>query len=240
MKIPPRIHHRINHQRSTPAGELPLHSGLFQAKSQLPIPELSKQPSLLGNPLAAIEALEQWRAHEEGTQREAVRWNLDKMPLQVVIEPYPGDEAKAPVQSLWLAMKQWEAASHGMVRFALLEDTPWHRESADIRITWSSETTLGRDYEVGHTQRTVQGKRITRVVITLIQNPIIDGHLSPQKRQERLYATILHETGHALGLEHSEHRRDVMYYRGWQNLCLTQNDIEQCQRLYSPQIGLQG
>src|SRR5690349_428204 len=104
MKIPPRTHPHL----SASAGQSQLQAGLFHMQNQPSLPHLSKHPSLQGNPLAALNALEQWRVHEEDTRRQAARWDLNKMPLQVVIEPYPGKEMQIATQALWTTVKQWE------------------------------------------------------------------------------------------------------------------------------------
>lgn len=231
MKIP--LH--IARQRTRQASE----SSILSTGESRASANLSRQSGLLGHPLTALNALEQWRVHEEDTQRHTCRWHSDKMPLRVIIEPCPhAPEDIEFTKALWTIIKQWEAASQGLIRFAMMETTPWTTNTADILITWSEQTTLGRNFEVGHTQRTVQGKQITQAVITLIQTPVIDGHLSPAKRTQRLYATVLHEVGHALGLEHSQDKRDVMYYRGWQRTLLSTGDIQRIQDLYHRESSL--
>ena len=188
------------------------------------------------SPLDALSALEQWRVHAEDTTKHSARWSLTQCPLKVFVEPHPDQTAEAlqhaNPQALLGAMRQWEAATQGAIRFTLIT-APRHRpEDADLLISWDAQTTLGRDYEVGHTNRTVQGQRLTHAHITLITQPLIDGHLSPLQRQQRLYTTVLHETGHALGLEHSDSAKDVMHHRGWQHPTLSENDIQRIRHLY--------
>jgi predicted Zn-dependent protease len=190
------------------------------------------------SPLDALAALEQWRAQEEDTRKHSARWPLAKCPLKVRIDAHPDQQAGDAInfsnaQALFGAMRQWEAATQGAIRFVLLNSPAHLADEADIIMTWDAQTTLGRDYEVGHTRREVQGKRLSRATITLITQPLIDGHLTPQQRKQRLYTTVLHETGHALGLEHSDYPRDVMYYRGWQRPFLSENDIQRIQSLYA-------
>lgn len=187
--------------------------------------------SIEKNPLAALNALSEWRSQEGKTARQLVRWSLDQMPLAVWIEPSP--DAKLPSEKLLFAtLKQWEVASEGLIRFRLMDTAIKQKEAAHIEFRWRGETVKGRDYEVGHASRDVQGARIRRVTVTLIQEPIIDGHLTPEKRRARLLATVLHETGHALGLEHSDRSQDVMYYRGWQRDTLSENDSHRLRELY--------
>lgn len=210
--------------------------GLTPGLGSLPKP----QSPVIQSPLDALNALEQWRAQAEDTRKHSARWALDQCPLKVWIEPYP-ESAQSPedlaanTQALFAAMRQWEAATQGAIRFVLLPAAPGLQSSAsgaDMILTWDAQTTLGRDYEVGHTHRQVKGKRLTQATITLITQPLIDGHLNPQQRKQRLYTTVLHETGHALGLEHSDNHRDVMHYRGWQRSYLSENDIQRIRRLY--------
>lgn len=197
---------------------------LFPAK----LPPEAVKPQ---GPFEALDALARRCSEEESAQRESVRWPLGKIPLGVFIEAAPDTDFDfLPI------MRQWEAASQGMIRFCPVLSA----HEADIVFVWSDETVCGRDYEVGHANRTVQGRRITRVVITLIREPLIDAHLSPSRRKERLVATILHETGHALGLEHSDRKEDVMHHRGWQRTVLSENDVRRIQLLYRSDAFLSG
>jgi predicted Zn-dependent protease len=209
--------------------------GLQSPAKRLLIPQTTALSPLQQNVWNAIESLQQRQTEEAAADRLTVRWALDRMPLSVYITPSPdwlAGERDKRTQLLFTVMRQWEAASGGLIRFRLVNSQPFDPGQADIRIVWADETTLGRDFEVGHAERDVRGAMIQRVTITLIQKPKIDAHLSPVKQQQRLQATILHETGHALGLEHSEQTRDVMYYRGWQQRYLSDNDSRRLQALY--------
>jgi predicted Zn-dependent protease len=68
--------------------------------------------------------------------------------------------------------------------------------------------------------------------ISLIENPVIDQHLSREQQVWRLRSTLLHELGHALGLEHSLCPEHVMYFRGWRNTYLSSGDALAIQKLY--------
>jgi hypothetical protein len=162
------------------------------------------------------------------------------MPLGVLMEAPSGPlSAESAFALLTAALRQWEAASEGRIRFApLMGSGPTILPTVDITIQWHRETTMGRDFEVGHTHRTLTDSAsgpvsITQAAITLIAQPRIDRHLTPQQQQERLIATFLHETGHALGLEHSPNPEDVMHHRGWRNSRLSRNDIHRLRLLYA-------
>jgi hypothetical protein len=187
--------------------------------------------SIEQNPLAALNALGAWRAESEQSKTSAPRWPLEQMPLKVWLPP-SGDKTLPGPHVLFAALRQWEMATDGLIRFQLMDLNTESIEQAHIEFGWCRETTRGRDYEVGHANREMQGSRIRRVSITLIQEPLIDGHLSPTQRQSRLLATVLHEVGHALGLEHSESSQDVMFYRGWRREQLSHNDSRRIRELY--------
>jgi predicted Zn-dependent protease with MMP-like domain len=167
---------------------------------------------------------------------DAVRWAKNRMPISVFMEPPPREAFDSAVQLLHASLRQWEGALNTLDKgqglcfqplMELAED-----QQPDIMIRWASHTTLGRDFEVGHTQRTVKEGVIVQGVIVLITHPMIDKQLGPQTQRQRLYATLLHEIGHAIGLEHSTNPADVMHHRGWQHTLLSQNDINRIRLLY--------
>jgi hypothetical protein len=90
---------------------------------------------------------------------------------------------------------------------------------------------------VGHTDRKIQDRLILQATITLLPEPAIDQRLSIEGRKQRMYSTLLHELGHALGMEHTESERDVMHHRGWRNTHLSDNDAYQLKTLYARNRG---
>ena len=182
-----------------------------------------------------------------------VRWHTQSMPLPVVLIPSCGHPLTNTVdtesefnhflrQALSQALRDWELASVGEsitstppVSFKLLPfANPDLVAETGILITFSAQPTLGRDYEVGHTQRDVDAQGwIHRATITLIENPEIDKYLdSDHARQQRWKTTLLHEIGHAVGLEHTTSKKAVMHHRGWKNHTLHSEDIAAIRRLY--------
>ncbi len=176
----------------------------------------------------AVQALEEWRSHEEEKKRgKGFRWHPQQsIALGVYIDPHL-KTIHYPL--IHRALREWEACSGGHIKF--IESV--RPSEGMIRLEFSDEIVLGRTYEVGHTSRQIQSPHwIVGATITLIRSPEIDKHLLGRQLEQRVYATILHELGHALGLEHSEHPRDVMFHQGWRNTQLTLNDIQHLQSLY--------
>lgn len=205
------------------------------SKPSSPLKTENYQATSSLSPFEAIQALTPWKEQEEQREKTNFRWYLDVLPLRVALSKPPSSlslQATELQQLLSHALAQWQMASQEYLKFVLV--TPSSETLADIQIYWSEQTTLGRDYEVGHTDRRVQGHWIRQATITLVAYPIIDRHLSSERQKQRLYSTFLHELGHALGLEHSGSERDVMHHRGWKNTLLSHNDIEQLQTLYQP------
>jgi len=171
------------------------------------------------------DAFERRYAPDEQNRAANIRWPKTAFPLTVFIAGTSAQQG-----TLWPWVQLWETHTAGRVAFQQALSS----ESADITIDWTDMATMGRDYEVGHANRTVNDNGwITQVAITLLRNPVIDQYLTPAQQQLRLKATILHEIGHALGLEHATSDKDVMHYRGWQNSDLSSNNIQRLIQLYS-------
>ncbi|MEM0951021.1 MAG: matrixin family metalloprotease [Cyanobacteria bacterium P01_H01_bin.74] len=183
--------------------------------------------------------LSAWQKSDESKDFKP-RWPDDKKTLLVftAVNPHnPSGFSEQGVKSaLENACSQWELASQGRFTFGLqfLSDNACSPEALtpDILIAWQSETTVGRQYEVGHAKRHLVNESIVQVEITLILNPAIDRELNADEKNNRLTATLLHELGHALGLEHSMMPEDVMHHRGWQNTQLTETDRSALRVLY--------
>ncbi len=112
------------------------------------------------------------------------------------VEPHPEQKLAHD------AMRHWEAASGGHLSVKAVE----REAEAELRFRWVNPQyrTL---YGVS-VPRVVNGKRVYDLVI----NPEIAGaEKDPLLGATILFLTCVHESGHALGLEHTRDFADIMY-----------------------------
>ncbi len=156
-------------------------------------------------------------------------------PLAISIYCEWMDEVQTrPPDAFEKAVLAWQTASNGAVQFK--QRTALTDDSDGIFISWSDETNPQRPYEVGRTVNQTHLKEghpyIYRSKIVLQRHPRINQHLNVDAQQLQLYATFLHEMGHALGLEHTQDPHSVMFHRSLQNHQFTTEDLAQLKRLY--------
>ena len=119
----------------------------------------------------------------------------------------PGDRALAE-----RALDAWSKASGGTLQFRMVEE-----EKARLRLYWVSaqQSLYGEMRPI-----LVEGKRGAAVFV----RPDVEGlggEIAAQVRADSLfrdtivYLTCLHETGHALGLEHTADYDDIMFFFGY-------------------------
>ena len=112
-----------------------------------------------------------------------------------------GCRAGDPELAQW-AMEAWQAASGGRLKVERTSD----QQKAQIRIFWAN----GRDGLYGETRPIlVDGVRGAEVYVLAPAANASGG--DALLRETVLYLTCLHESGHALGLEHTAAFPDIMY-----------------------------
>jgi hypothetical protein len=100
------------------------------------------------------------------------------------------------------AMEAWQAASGGSLQLVKTAD----RAQAHIRVFWGT----GSDGLYGETRMIdVNGERGAEVYV--LPTVVPPGEKDQLLRDAIVYLTCLHETGHALGLEHTANFADIMY-----------------------------
>jgi hypothetical protein len=121
--------------------------------------------------------------------------------LEPCSKPESGCHRDDPQLAQW-AMEAWQTASGGHLTLEKAAD----REQAHIRILWAS----GQGGLYGEARPiTVNGVRGAEVYVlpSIVPPGVTDSLL----RDAIVYLTCLHETGHALGLEHTSAFADIMY-----------------------------
>src|SRR6266849_2412697 len=119
------------------------------------------------------------------------------------IEPCTNQETgctAGDVQLARWALEAWPAASGARLHFVETRD----RSRALIRLVWATP----RQGLYGETVPTeVDGRRGAQIFVTIVTPPGNDALL----RETIVYLTCLHESGHALGLVHTNQFDDIMY-----------------------------
>ena len=110
----------------------------------------------------------------------------------------PQKEAKtAMVQH---AFQKWERSSYGNLKFRFVE-----KEPAQITVEFVNNLS-GSDGSVGLCNLSIEGNYITKANIKIVAN-------NKNYSNDMVYTTMLHEIGHALGLNHNERKyRSIMHF----------------------------
>ena len=138
-----------------------------------------------------------------------IRWNPKKFPLKVYVDfaantSYP----EYYNEQITKAFTQWVLSS-GFLSFNFINKP----DTADIvvkleKLPKNNCNEAGCKYVVAHTQPTIKGNLLKKMTITLYDRTL-NGEFFSDKE---IYNTILHETGHALGIMgHSYSTDDLMY-----------------------------
>jgi hypothetical protein len=158
-------------------------------------------------------------------------WQWSALPLPVYFNP----QTHWQQMLLQQVLQEWSEASQNRLHFLAPVALPPTAEQPQtgICITWQPEPPHHLPFQLGLAKNTLnEAGYIVASHIALIENPAIDQQLSKEQQLWRLRSTLLHELGHALGLEHSACPEHVMYFRGWRNTYLAPGDAAALQRLY--------
>ncbi len=181
-----------------------------------------------------VNKLSQWEENEKNKQHECPKWIAERFPLKFYIdldcqhEKFLSKFVKAIEQSFL----PWTKSGNNIIDFKRI----YNKNNADILISWASSNVHGRIYESGHNNLKVIKGTIEKAEITIVIYPEIDKMATDPTRIERVRRTALHEIGHSLGLNHSNHPDDIMFHRGITNKELSSNDIRRLKELYNKKL----
>jgi hypothetical protein len=136
--------------------------------------------------------------------------------LRYWIEPCTRPETgcqKTDMQLAEWALQAWQSASDGKLQLAKTDRIT----QANIRVHWADSG----DGKYGETRAFDTGDvRGAEVYVmpdlrAMGQEIFSAASQDPLLRETTVYLTCLHETGHALGLSHTDDFADIMYYFGY-------------------------
>ncbi len=117
------------------------------------------------------------------------------------------------------AFLKWQNMSFGQLEFIFVDE----EKSADIEVEFVAETD-GSDGDIGSYSLTVKGGALTGAKITIVA----DG---TKYSNNMIYTVMLHEIGHALGLQDSKRKLGIMHSPVDETQDIISNDIIKLFRL---------
>jgi hypothetical protein len=167
-------------------------------------------------------------------------WQADKLPVKVFIEDGSAVPGYRSTFNNYVreAFDRWSTASGNRISWREVKSS----SAADIRVEWTNRVTQrANGTEAGETNAYTQLNRATgRVIIYGAHMQLLTQLPNRGFSDAEMEKTILHETGHALGLQgHSPVPTDIMYYsiNDQQATDLTARDEATMAHLYADSDG---
>ncbi len=148
------------------------------------------------------------------------------LPIYVYIPEY-GKMSRLMQQ----AFEQWERQSKGVVRFKFV-DSP---SNANIEVEFVDFVANCNDiHAVGCTEMMTRGGQYYKAYVTIGTKEYIRKYENKQyirklveRQKENIYGVMLHEAGHAIGLEHSANVKSIMFPQDLDSMqYLTDDDLQ--------------
>lgn len=134
------------------------------------------------------------------------RWPSHCMPLTFYIAPFrwykaPNEEFEYK-QMVFDALKMWTEATEGLVSFKIVRTL----NESQVNLDWRR---VDRS-SLGHCNTSFDN--LGRIFSAEVQIGLSDGILhSKYQSKDEVFHTIIHEIGHAIGVNHSPYQSDIMF-----------------------------